>query len=88
MLIPTKFNGYQAGIRLYPSGGGGGGLAAPQTSQEAMSRGMAILLLLEHLIKIITAQLKIGDTHMYLIGQFKILKHNLQVLLLLRNHLV
>jgi hypothetical protein len=41
MLIPTKFNGYQAGIRLYPSGGGGGGLAAPQTSQEAMSRGMA-----------------------------------------------
>ena len=41
MLIPNKFNGYQAGIRLYPSGGGGGGLAAPQTSQEAMSRGMA-----------------------------------------------
>ena len=38
MLIPTKFNGYQAGIRLYP-GGGGGGPAAPQTSQEAMGRG-------------------------------------------------
>lgn len=41
MLIPTKFNGYQAGIRLYPSGGGSGGPAAPQNSQEAMSRGMA-----------------------------------------------
>ena len=38
MLIPTKFNGYQAGIRLSP-GGGGGGPAAPQTSQEAMGRG-------------------------------------------------
>lgn len=25
MLIPTKFSGYQAGIRLYPGGGGGGG---------------------------------------------------------------
>lgn len=25
MLIPTKHNGYQAGIRIYPFGGGGGG---------------------------------------------------------------
>jgi len=39
MLIPTKFNGYQAGIRLYPSGGGSGGPPAPQNSQEAMARG-------------------------------------------------
>ncbi len=39
MLIPTKFSGYQAGIRLYP-GGGGGGAPAPTSSQEAMSRGV------------------------------------------------
>ena len=25
MLIPSKFSGYQAGIRTYPVGGGGGG---------------------------------------------------------------
>jgi len=40
MLIPTKFNGYQAGIRLYPSGGGSGGPPAPQNSWEAMAPGM------------------------------------------------
>ena len=37
MLIPTKFNGYQAGIRLYPGGGGGSGGPAPQSSFEAMT---------------------------------------------------
>jgi hypothetical protein len=31
MIIPTKFNGYQAGIRLYPSGGGGNFNAVPQS---------------------------------------------------------
>lgn len=37
MLIPTKFSGYQAGIRLYPGGGGGSGGPAPQSSFEAMT---------------------------------------------------
>jgi len=36
MLIPTKFSGYQAGIRLYPGGGGSSG-PAPQSSFEAMT---------------------------------------------------
>lgn len=29
MIIPNKYSGYQAGIRLYPGGGGGGGGPAP-----------------------------------------------------------
>lgn len=37
MLIPTKFSGYQAGIRLYPGGGGSSGGPAPQSSFEAMT---------------------------------------------------
>lgn len=36
MLIPTKFSGYQTGIRLYP-GGGGGNEPTPQSSFEAMT---------------------------------------------------
>ena len=37
MLIPTKFSGYQAGIRFYPGGGGGSSGPAPQSSFEAMT---------------------------------------------------
>ena len=29
MIIPSKHSGYQAGIRLYPMGGGGGGSSEP-----------------------------------------------------------
>lgn len=31
MIIPNKYSGYQAGIRLYPGGGGGGGQPAAPT---------------------------------------------------------
>jgi hypothetical protein len=34
MIIPNKYSGYQAGIRLYPMGGGGGGTSLPGTGDS------------------------------------------------------
>ena len=39
MIIPNKYSGYQAGIRLYPGGGGGGGGGDGGTGDAASAAG-------------------------------------------------
>jgi hypothetical protein len=41
MIIPNKYSGYQAGIRLYPGGGGGGGGGDGGTGDAASAAGGA-----------------------------------------------